>query len=83
MTGRKPKQPAVLRVDVSIPPPGAAVQIPQAAPRARSRLILDADIAALIRKIAIAERRELTSVVEEAILTWIEVKRPSWTIKRN
>lgn len=80
MTGRKPKQPAQLRVDVSIPPRNIVVQVPT---RERSRLILDADIAALIRKIAIAERREITSVVEEAVLFWIETKRPSWTIERN
>ncbi len=59
-----------LRIDVEI----------EEQPAPKSRLYIDDDVADALRKVARAERMELTPMIEMLLRYWLEHERPKWRV---
>lgn len=49
-------------------------------PAPKSRLYIDDDVADALRKVARAERMELTPMIEMLLRYWLERERPKWRL---
>lgn len=49
-------------------------------PAPKSRLYIDDDVADALRKVARAERMELTPMIEMLLRYWLERERPRWRV---
>jgi len=49
-------------------------------PAPKSRLYIDDDVADALRKVARAERMELTPMIEMLLRYWLERERPLWKL---
>lgn len=49
-------------------------------PAPKSRLYIDDDVAEALRKVARAERMELTPMIEMLLRYWLERERPQWKL---
>ena len=49
-------------------------------PAPKSRLYIDDDVANALRKVARAERMELTPMIEMLLRYWLEHERPQWRL---
>lgn len=49
-------------------------------PAPKSRLYIDDDVAEALRKVARAERMELTPMIEMLLRYWLEHERPQWKL---
>lgn len=49
-------------------------------PAPKSRLYIDDDVAEALRKVARAERMELTPMMEMLLRYWLERERPQWRL---
>lgn len=47
-------------------------------PAAKSRLYVDEDVANALRKVARAEKMELSPFVEQLLRYWLRAERPQW-----
>lgn len=73
MRKRKPATAAESRIEFAIP----------SRPRQLQRVMVTTDVALMLKKIASAEGRSLSSMLEEALVTWVAVKRSEWTVLRR
>lgn len=49
-------------------------------PPAKSRLYVDEDVANALRKVARAEKMELSPFLEQLLRYWLEAERPRWRV---
>ena len=57
--------------------PRIDVEIPEK-PAAKSRLYVDEDVANALRKVARAEKMELSPLLEQLLRHWLRTERPQW-----